>query len=126
MNFVGLPSPAAAGVIVSLVIFYENEAPQLNAILLALPFCAIAAAVLMVSRIQYPHVLNQYLRGKKPFSHFIRVLLLLGLVWWRMQTALAIAFCAFAASGVLRRLYGRVVPKKAHPPVGIEPAGGGP
>ena len=110
-TFVGLPSPAAAGVIVSLIIFYEHETPHLTTIVHTLPFCALTAAVLMVSRLRYPHLLNQYLGGKKPFSHFIRVLLLLGLVLWRMQTALAIVFCCFAASGLVKWLHHKIVQK---------------
>jgi len=66
MSFVGLPTPAAAGVIVSLVILHQEILPSLNVIIYTLPFCALGTGVLMVSRIRYPHILNQYLRGKKP------------------------------------------------------------
>ena len=45
-------------------------------------------AVLMVSRIRYQHVLNQYLKGKKPFSDLIKILLVLGLLFWNLPTAL--------------------------------------
>jgi CDP-diacylglycerol--serine O-phosphatidyltransferase len=120
MSFIGLPSPAAAGVIVSLIIFQQETLTELadksvnayhiceNAIMYALPFLALGVAVLMVSRIRYPHVLNQYIKGKKPFAHLIRVLLGLGLIIWSRQAALALIFCGFAASGFVKWFYYRV------------------
>jgi CDP-diacylglycerol--serine O-phosphatidyltransferase len=115
ISFAGLPSPAAAGVIASLIIFYQQEAPDFAELIYALPFICIAVGVLMVSRIRYPHVLNQYLRGKKPFAHFIKAILFLGLVLWRMQTALALIFCGFAVSGFLKWLYYKVLRKRSYP-----------
>ncbi|MFH1719536.1 MAG: CDP-diacylglycerol--serine O-phosphatidyltransferase [Planctomycetota bacterium] len=109
MSFMGLPTPAAAGVIVSLVILHQEELPMVNAIVYSLPFLALGTAVLMVSRIRYPHILNQYLRGKKPFAHLMRVLLLLALVYLlKIQAALAFIFCGFAASSFVKWLYYRV------------------
>jgi CDP-diacylglycerol--serine O-phosphatidyltransferase len=121
MSFMGLPTPAAAGVLVSLVIFHQETLPQLsaqnsfayniceNAIVYALPFIALWVAVLMVSRIRYPHILNQYIRGKKPFAHFIRALLFLGLIIWSRQAALVLIFCGFAASGFVKWFYYKVL-----------------
>ena len=124
MSFVGLPSPAAAGVIVSLILFHQGVLPELikeiaplqetniqmfnlwskvitfgdNAIIYSLPFITLGVAILMVSRIRYPHIVNQYTKGKKPFTHLIRVLLLLLLlVIWSRQT-LMVLFCGFALS----------------------------
>ena len=111
MSFMGLPTPAAAGVIVSLVIFhqlYEEALPIVNAVIYALPFLALGVGALMVSRLRYPHVLNQYFKGKKPFGHFMRVLLLLAFLAWRPQIALVLMFCGFAASSLARWIYFRV------------------
>ncbi|MHC4571989.1 MAG: CDP-alcohol phosphatidyltransferase family protein [Planctomycetota bacterium] len=120
MSFIGLPSPAAAGVVVSLIIFHQETLPELsvksahayliceNAIMYSLPFLALGVAVLMVSRIRYPHILNQYIKGKKPFAHLIRVLLALGLIIWSRQAALVLIFCGFAASGFVKWFYYRV------------------
>lgn len=113
MSFVGLPTPAAAGVIVSLVILHQQTLPNLNIIIYAMPFCALGAAALMVSRIQYPHILNQYLRGKKPFSYLIRVLLLAAFIYWtNIQAAMVLTACGFAASGFIKWLYFKTVSKK--------------
>ena len=66
----------------------------------------------MVSRIRYPHILNQYLRGKKPFSYFIRVLLLLAFLIWNIQLAMALIFCGFAANSFVKWFFHRVISKK--------------
>ena len=119
MSFTGLPTPAAAGVIVSLVIFHQQTLPLLanqnikayhvceNAIIYALPFLLLAVAVLMVSRIRYPHIINQYIKGQKPFAHLIWLLLGLGVVVWNIQVALVLIFCGFAVSGFAKWFYYR-------------------
>ena len=112
MSFVGLPSPAAAGVIVSLIILHQETLPSLNVIIYVLPFMALGVAVLMVSRIRYPHILNQYLKGRKPFEYLIRVLLLLAFVIWNIQAALVLIFCGFAASSFVKWLYYKVIRNK--------------
>ena len=61
----------------------------------------------MVSRIRYAHVLNQYIRGKKPFAHLIRALLFFGLIIWSRQVAFVLIFCGFAASGLAKWVYYR-------------------
>jgi phosphatidylserine synthase len=115
MSFMGLPTPAAAGVIASLVIFhqemlrfYEETLPMVNVVVYVLPFLSLGLAALMVSRLRYPHVLNQYFKGRKPFGHFIRVLLLLAFVSWKRQIAFVLIFCGFALSSLMKWLYFRV------------------
>ncbi|MHC4510826.1 MAG: CDP-diacylglycerol--serine O-phosphatidyltransferase, partial [Planctomycetota bacterium] len=98
MSFIGLPTPAAAGVIASLIILHQEKLQTFDAILYILPFLALGISILMVSRIRYPHILNQYLRGNKPFGYLIRVLLLLAFVIWNIQVALVVIFCGFAAT----------------------------
>ncbi len=111
MSFMGLPTPAAAGVIVSIIIFHEETWKQ-NALIYTLPFLAVATAVLMVSRIRYPHILNQYIRGKKPFAHLIRALLFMGLIIWSIEAALVFIFCGFAASSLVKWFYYKVIRKR--------------
>ena len=121
MSFIGLPTPAAAGVIVSLIVFHQETLPEIfdethyayalceSAIMYTLPLLALGVAMLMVSRFRYPHILNQYLKGKKPFAQLIRVLLVLGIAWWELPAALVLVFCTFAASSVAKRLYYKVI-----------------
>ncbi len=123
MSFVGLPTPGAAGVIVSLIIFHQeiilpellvSDSPAYldfceGAVMYTLPFLVLGLAILMVSRIRYPHILNQYIKGKKPFAHLIRVLLFLLFVIWSRQAALVLIFCGFAASSFVKWCYYKVI-----------------
>lgn len=108
MSFAGLPSPAAAGVVVSLVIFHQEQFPNLDLIVYALPLLTLGVAILMVSRVPYPHIVNVYLRGKKPFGSLIRVLLFLGLVLPNMQTAMVLIFGYFALGSFAKWFYGKL------------------
>jgi CDP-diacylglycerol--serine O-phosphatidyltransferase len=112
MSFAGLPSPAAAGVIVSLVIFHQEQTPTLSFLVYTLPFAALGTAILMVSRIRYPHLLNLYLKGKQPFSYLIRILLLLGLIVCLKQTALVVVFTTYAGGSFVKWFYVRVIRKR--------------
>lgn len=117
MSFIGLPTPAAAGVVVSLVLLHQQIFKEFydhnpvffriggDIIVFSLPFLVFFSAILMVSRIRYPHVVNQYLKGKKPFAYFLRVLVVIGLVIWSTQVAFVLIFCGFAASGFLKWFY---------------------
>jgi CDP-diacylglycerol--serine O-phosphatidyltransferase len=81
MHFQGLPAPAAAASIAGFaILFYELrlEGTLLlyheeidRAVQTALPFFALLVAMLMVSRIPYPHVVNQVLRGQRSFGHIV-------------------------------------------------------
>ncbi len=126
MSFVGLPTPGAAGVVVSLIIFHQEIIlPELlasdgptylgfceSAIIYTLPFLVLGLAILMVSRIRYPHIINQYIKGKKPFAHLIRVLLFLLFVIWSTQAALVLIFCGFAASSFVKWCYYKVIRRR--------------
>ena len=129
MCFVGLPTPAGAGVLVSLVIFKEVVLPGFIetstlfkivdfTVLYSLPFIAIGVAILMISRIRYPHVVNQYLKGRKPFTHLVSLGGVIGLIWlFGLENAILISFCGFALSGFSKWLYHRalkVIKKHEH------------
>ena len=120
MSFMGLPSPAAAGVVVSLVIFHQEMLPELaekgtllyligeNTIIYCLPFFTLAAGILMIGRLRYPHVVNQYAKGKKPLAYLLMCLLVIGLIIWFRQIAFVLAFCGFAASGLVKPFFYKI------------------
>jgi len=134
MSFVGLPSPAAAGVVASLVIFHQEALPELlakgspaylicgNAIIYTLPFLTLGLAVLMVSRIRYPHVVNQYMKGKKPLAYLLMCMLAVGLIIWFRQPALVLGFCGFMASGFAKWFYYKILKKSKLTPTTEQPA----
>ena len=114
MIFSGLPSPAAAGVIVSLVIIHQQLLPRMilaasggsyvfeMITIFAFPVITFLMGLLMVSRIRYPHLTNQLLSGKKTLPTLL-LLFACGLfVIWNIQLTMVIGFCGFALFGVLR------------------------
>jgi CDP-diacylglycerol--serine O-phosphatidyltransferase len=125
MSFAGLPSPAAAGLMVSLVIFHQEQLPEVSLLVYLLPFCALGVAILMVSRIRYPHVLNQYMRGKQPLSYLIGVLFFLGIVICMKQTALVLAFGLYAGGSFFKWCYQKLVRPKDRPAPVSEPLAAG-
>ena len=128
MSFTGLPTPAAAGVLAGLVMFYQDILTDpatdtafftvmLSVILYALPFIMIGCGLLMVSRIRYPHLINQLFRGRKPVTYLFWVGLIFGMIFLcGLQLALVISFGGFASSGFVHWLYRRMalIQKKHH------------
>jgi CDP-diacylglycerol--serine O-phosphatidyltransferase len=85
MAFAGLPTPAAAAAIASFAILSYTLRNEENLLIHAkfpvydwwmqrlLPLFAVVIAILMVSRIPYPHMLTQFLRGQHSFAHIVAV-----------------------------------------------------
>jgi CDP-diacylglycerol---serine O-phosphatidyltransferase len=82
LAFAGLPTPAAAATVASFAILsysLRNEAAGANFdtydtwMQRLLPFFAVAIAILMVSRIPYPHPLSQVVRGQHSFAHLVGI-----------------------------------------------------
>ena len=74
----------------------------------------------MVSRIEYPHLVNHYLRGPKPFEYLFIVAGVIGLLVWSLANALVLSFCAFALSGIIRSIRQRSNKKAAKIAVSTE------
>jgi len=116
-GFAGLPSPAAAGLVVSLVVFYQDFLPKISeksggffkvfepAMIWIIPVVTLIAGTLMVTRIPYPHIVNRILRGKKRFSIFLLVLFTGLLIIWNIQLAMVLGFSVFMLYGVIRWLF---------------------
>jgi CDP-diacylglycerol--serine O-phosphatidyltransferase len=114
MNFAGLPSPAAAGVVVSFVILHEYLLPKtgdgspevfdsLGTITIAvLPLVTLFVSILMVSRIRYPHLTNQLLRGKKTLPALLTIFASGLLIVWNIHFAMVFGFCGFVLFGFFR------------------------
>lgn len=105
LSFKGLPSPAAAGTIVSSLLFqgFLREHGFLRAaswVSAALPFLALTAGYLMVSTVRYIHLPNRYLRGRKSIRK-IAQLFFLGVIVFALfpEIVLAAGFLGYAASG---------------------------
>ena len=114
MNFAGLPSPAAAGVVVSFVILHEHflsgmgeRSPEVFdtfvfVTVTALPLITFLMSLLMVSRIRYPHLTNQLLRGKKTLPALLTIFASGLLIVWNIHLAMVFGFCGYVLFGFFR------------------------
>ncbi len=124
MNFSGLPSPAAASVIAGFaILFYtlrrdDNPLPYAAGIDLtvqwAAPFVALLAAALMVSRVPYPHVVNQFFRGNRSFGHVVGVVFALAVIMIIRGYAVPLACLAFLFLGPIRYIWQEYFQRHPH------------
>jgi CDP-diacylglycerol--serine O-phosphatidyltransferase len=99
-SFRGLPSPGAAGLLAAAVILLYDVGASIHiAVVGVLPVIEIIAAVLMVTRVRYPHILGQLDLPERPFSFLLMVIFLGMLVAIWPQGGLFILFAVYAASG---------------------------
>jgi phosphatidylserine synthase len=119
MNFIGLPSPAAAGAVVSLIVFYIQFLSGIAAfqtiMVIGLPLTTFCAGILMVSRIRYPHLPNQLLRVKKPLPSLLLIFACGIFIVWNIQLALLVGFCSFMLFGVFRSIFQSIFKKSPQP-----------
>jgi CDP-diacylglycerol--serine O-phosphatidyltransferase len=111
-TFSGLPAPAAAAAIAGFAIMFHTLRDEDNPLAYAgpmdavlqtiLPFFAVIVALLMVSRVPYPHIINQVFRGQKSFRHLVAVLFTLVVVMVIRNYSVPIICCAFALYGPAR------------------------
>lgn len=118
-GFDGLPSPAAAGTIASFTIAMPQleslthegarqwiRATAESALVTCenmLPLLAVVLAYLMVSRFTYPHLVQQWMRGRRSPNQIGRALFAVGGVIVLKEIALPVAFCWYAFSVPLRQ-----------------------
>jgi CDP-diacylglycerol---serine O-phosphatidyltransferase len=123
LHFSGLPSPAAAASIAGFAImFYTLRKGAEPALVFAaqidialqtiLPFFAIAVALLMVSRVPYPHVVNQVFRGHRSFGHVVAIVFAFVAVMVIRGYSVPIIFAAFVLSGPVRLAWRKVVRRR--------------
>jgi CDP-diacylglycerol--serine O-phosphatidyltransferase len=122
MSFRGLPSPASAASIAGFAIMFDTLRTQADsstfahrldiALQFAMPFYAVLAATLMVSRIPYPHVVNQVFRGQRTLRHLVGVIFSLVAVMAFRDYSISIVCVSFALYGPLRFAWEILVQKK--------------
>lgn len=111
-SFKGLPSPGAAGTVVSLIVLHQHllavrdgvEDSQFFARMAALgiPLITLLCAFAMVSTIRYVHFANRVLRVRRDFPGLVRIVVpAIACVFWP-QITLAIGFTVYALSGPVR------------------------
>ena len=99
-DFLGLPVPAAAGMIASLVLVLNSF--DLRGLSILLPALLLAIAVLMVSNVPYPSFKNIDWQTTTRFRTFIYLVLGLGVVFLIKELAFALIFLSYITYGPVR------------------------
>ncbi len=138
-RFRGLPSPGAAACLAALAILFGELPGKLAAhfpdadpehirrtvrrlVEVAAPLGAVVVALLMVSRLPYPHLTRQLIRGRHHFGHLVQVVLML-VVTVIVRELAVVLFCWLYAVGVpLRYLLGRALRSRPLPAPGLDEA----
>jgi CDP-diacylglycerol--serine O-phosphatidyltransferase len=117
-RFKGLPSPAAAGCVVSLAILRSQTAndwsglePGLvrNVVKFWAPVGGLSVALLMISRVSYPHLTKQLLRGRRHYTYLLRIILIVFVLALARELSLLIVFWGYALTFVVRHLIVRAL-----------------
>jgi CDP-diacylglycerol--serine O-phosphatidyltransferase len=112
-RFKGLPSPAGAGCIVSLAILRSLPPGNWAALDPGLvrevvkywaPLGGLCVALLMVSRVSYPHLTKQVLRGRRHYTYLLRIILVVFVLALAQQLSLLIVFWGYALVFAVRHL----------------------
>jgi len=108
-DFAGLPSPGAAGTVAGIVLVHQNLTRMLPGehwasagVALLMVGVLGLAALAMVSRLRYAHVVNRYLRGHARFEYVVAVVGIGLLVAINVQAVLAVGFLLYALSAPAR------------------------
>lgn len=109
-KFSGLPVPGAAAGVIALLLFHEDlareaafgaEATASIVVRATISASIMLLGVLMVSRVPYTHVFNEYVRRENPPTHLVALLILVGGlgVWWP-QLLLVVLAAIYIISGL--------------------------
>lgn len=127
-RFKGLPSPAAAGCLASLAVLRSGTALDWTGfdpvlvkawVKVWAPLGGLFVALLMVSRVPYPHLTKQLLRGRRHFGYLVRIILAACLIVLMRELAVVLLFWGYALSApthmlLTRRLRSARLPAPGH------------
>jgi len=115
-HFLGLPIPAAAGVIASLVVLDHHILRMGSEIkpLLILGLIYVLA-FLMVSTFRYRSFKDVRIRGRKPFHVLVSAVLFLIILAAEPQVLLFVLFAGYALSGIIERPIAALIRKVVKP-----------
>ncbi|MBK9118989.1 MAG: CDP-alcohol phosphatidyltransferase family protein [Phycisphaerales bacterium] len=112
--FSGLPSPGAAALLIALIALHEQWR-QIGFTLggVSVPVVlrwlttgvTFGVGLLMVSRFDYIHMFNVYIRRKQPPTHLVWLILILGLAWFSFELLLVVGATLYVVSGPLFALW---------------------
>jgi len=109
-DFLGLPVPAAAGMIASLVLVLNSF--DIRGLAILMPPLMLGIAYLMISNIQYPSFKEVDWQTSTRFRTFILLIFGLGIAFTFRELFFAILFLSYIAYGPIRHLYRQYKAKK--------------
>ncbi len=102
-TFAGMPTPGAAGVLVSLVYLYADPKHlfDFGFLCYVLPVLCPILGYLMVSRVPHIHVGTRFLRGRRDVAYlFVVVVVVVAAILFTEEVA-AVAFTGYGLSGIV-------------------------
>lgn len=118
LRFTGLPTPGAAAVTLTLTLLLVHlEGTEkdwlsgvwpIGVVAALLPVSMVVTALLMVSRVPYPHLVNQYLGARKPFGTLVKLVIITVAALVELFITAAIVTIVYVAAGPARMLLARV------------------
>lgn len=123
-KFFGLPSPAAAGVVASSIFLVFEPGSALADVLPATRVNLVKAllwslpvlGLLMVSKIEYTHVVSRWFRGRRPFFHLLTILIALFLIVSYHEQAFFVVFAGYAVAGPMLAISERMLGRRLFDP----------
>lgn len=113
-KFSGLPTPGAAAALIALLILHESlYAKELGGaatvwtvdwagvVRWVIAVFTFGLGILMVSRLDYVHVFNMYVRRHHPPTHLVWLLVVVGLAWYSPPVLLVVLAYAYVISGLV-------------------------
>jgi CDP-diacylglycerol--serine O-phosphatidyltransferase len=129
-SFLGLPSPGAAGAIVGMILMQQNLAGNplhgyrvdfchrlSDTCIWSLPPLMLTVALLMISNIRYPHVVNRYLRGRRSVARLMAGLVMVLLFVVAHWLVLGLVPLLYTMWGLAGYLWFRIRRRTLGPPV---------
>ena len=119
--FSGLPSPAAAATVASFAIALPSHArlngdatmsvtemAVLDVVRNLVPLIGLAVAVLMVSRVRYPHLVKQLLKGKRQFRQVAQIVFAIAAIVALGELSAPLILCAFVVGAPISATWQKI------------------
>ncbi len=108
--FTGLPTPAAAGVLATLVLLLHEYV--LMELIRFVPIVMLGLSYLMVSRVRYPSLKRLNLKGRQPFFYLVSAILALCMAVFHTELFLFCGFSGYMLLGFALKFYATAQKKK--------------
>ncbi len=122
-DFLGLPVPAAAGTVATIVLLLLDLAEknhELHRWALVLPVLMVLIAVLMISSVRYPSGKNIDMQTKMRLLPFVGLLVVVGIIYQFREFGLVVAAMAYISYGLVRHWRRKTSLKNTQPPIPIK------